>query len=158
MLGWGVLWPDQAYLYRVPLPLSLNGLAGWRRVTITLAAIGSMNSANHKYRKTQVWFDVLDPDGYCTALAVNRKEADWQAVRRGMIQHEVLDGNHASVSGEQGAAQILVNCRTDAGGRRDPVRYGLMLSLEVAPETNLPIYQEVRDRIAQPVVVTPDVS
>lgn len=158
MLGWGVLLPDQAHLYRVPLPLSLNGVAGWRRVTITLAAIGAMNSANHKYRKTQVWFDVLDPDGYCTALAVNRKEADWQAVRRGMLQHEVLDGNHASVFGEQGVAQIQVNCRTDAGGRQDLVRYGLVVSLEVAPETNLPIYQEIRNRIAQPIVVTPDIS
>jgi hypothetical protein len=109
-------------------------------VTITLAAIGSMNSANHKYRKTQVWFDALDPDGYNMALAVNRKEADWQSLRRGMIQHEVLDGNHASVFGEQGVAQIQVNCRTDAGGRQDLVRYGLMVSLEVAPETILPIY------------------
>ncbi|MBN1189918.1 MAG: S8 family peptidase [Dehalococcoidales bacterium] len=158
MLGWGDLLPDQAHLYRIPLPLSLNGVAGWRRVTITLAAIGSMNSANHKYRKTQIWFDVLDPDGYCIALAVNRKEADWQAVRRGMLQHEVLDGNHASVFGEQGVAQIQVNCRTDAGGRQDLVRYGLVVSLEVAPETNLPIYQEIRNRIVQPITITPNVS
>jgi hypothetical protein len=117
-----------------------------------------MNSANHKYRKTQVWFDVLDPDGYCKSLDVNRKEADWQTVRRGMIQHEILDGYHASVFGEQGVAQIQVNCRTDAGGRQDLVRYGLVASLEVAPETNLPIYQEIRSRIAQAIAVTPDVS
>ncbi len=54
MLGWGSLKADQAHMYQIPLPRSLDGLVEWRRLTITLANIGPMNAANHKYRRVQL--------------------------------------------------------------------------------------------------------
>ena len=48
---------------------------------------------------------------------------------------------------------IKVNCRADAGDISEPIRYGLAVTLEHAegiriPLVSLPIYQEVRDRLA----------
>ena len=155
MLGWGSLAPDQAHRYQIPLPRSLDGAAQWRRLTITLASIGPMNPANHKYRRVQMWFDPLENGGAHQLLQVNRSDVDWQAVRRGTVQHEVLEGTNASVFGVTDSAEVRVNCRADAGGRVRPVPYGLAISLEVAPGVDLPICQEVRERIVQAVRIAP---
>ena len=154
MFGWGSLKADQAHVYQIPLPQSLDGQAEWRRLTITLANIGPMNSANHKYRRVQLWFDPL-VGGLRNSLAVERTNADYRAVRRGTVQHEVLEGTRASIFEDSENAYLQVNCRKDAGGQFDPVRYGLAISLEVAPGVDLPIYQEIQERIAQAVRITP---
>ena len=106
--------------------------------------------ANHKYRRVQLWFDPLD-GGLRNLLEVNRTDADYRAVRRGTVQHEVLEGTRASIFGNSEFGYLQVNCRKDAGGQTEPVRYGLAISLEVAPGVDLPIYQEIKDRIIQAV-------
>ena len=42
---------------------------------------------------------------------------------------------------------IKVNCRADAGDIPEPIRYSLAVTLEVAEGIDIPIYQEVRDRL-----------
>ena len=42
---------------------------------------------------------------------------------------------------------IKVNCRADAGDILAPIRYGLAVTLEVAEVIDIPIYQEVRERL-----------
>ena len=42
---------------------------------------------------------------------------------------------------------IKVNCRADAGNITDSIRYGLTVTLEVAEGIDIPIYQEVRNRL-----------
>ena len=152
MLGWGSLMADEAHVYQIPLPRSLDGLVEWRRLTITLANIGPMNPANHKYRRVQLWFDPLDGD-LRDLLQVSRTDADYTAVRRGTVQHEVLEGTRAGIFGDSEFAYVQVNCRKDAGGRVGPVRYGLAIGLEVAPGVDIPIYQEIKDRIVEAVRV-----
>ena len=63
------------------------------------------------------------------------------------MQHEIFEGHQASVFGSSEYAYVQVNCRKDAGGSSMPVRYGLAVSIEVAPGVDIPIYQEVKNRI-----------
>jgi len=80
-------------------------------------------------------------------LAPKRTDAYWQAVTRGTVQHEVLEGQRAVDFQDGDMIVIKVNCRADAGEITAPIRYGLAVSLEVAEGISLPLYEEIRNRL-----------
>ena len=80
-------------------------------------------------------------------------EADHRAVQRGTVQHEVLEGAKAVDFQDGDTIAIKVSCRADAGDIPEPIRYSLAVTLEVAEGIDIPIYQEVRDRLRVPVPV-----
>jgi hypothetical protein len=86
---------------------------------------------------------------------VNRQQADWRAVRRGTVQHEILEGSQATAYADGDALAIQINCAEFAGSLTDRIPYALAVSLEVAPELDVPIFQEIRDRVRAIVQVTP---
>ncbi len=84
-------------------------------------------------------------DGAEYLLGVGRREADWQAVRRGTVQHEIFEGEEIKFFEEDAESVIQVNCRADAGKLVDEVPYALAVTLEVAP--GIAIYEEIITRI-----------
>jgi hypothetical protein len=80
-------------------------------------------------------------------LSVNRQQASWQAVQRGTLQHEILEGHHADAFVDGDALEVLVSCRADAGALEDAVPYSLAITLEIAQELGVDIYNEVRVRV-----------
>jgi hypothetical protein len=147
----GRLEADQAHIHRFPLPPSLSGQTAWRRLTITLAWLTPINPEHQKWRRAALWFDPPKD-----LLDIERQQADWRAVKRGTIQHEVLEGNQASVFIEGDNLEIKVNCTKDAGSLEDNVPYALATTLEVKEEIGISLYEEVQVRIhAARVIVTP---
>jgi hypothetical protein len=67
-------------------------------------------------------------------------QADWHAVQRGTVQHEILEGEKAAAFIDGDNLEIQVNCRADAGVLEDMVPYALATTLEVAEEINIDIY------------------
>lgn len=149
-LSGGLLQGDQAHVHRFPLPPSLSGQAGWRRLTVTLAWITPVNTAHQAWRRADLWF--TPPP---TPLQVSRREADWRAVQRGTIQHEVLEGDRAAAFVDGDSLEILVSCRADAGALEDPIPYALATTLEVAADIGVPVYEEVRERVRAQVRIAP---
>ena len=143
ILGAGKLADGDGHVFSFPLPPSLSTVAVQRRLTITLAWLTPVNSASQKYRIAQLWYEPRKED----KLLLNRVDADWHAVKRGTVQHEVLEGDKAVDFQDGDSIAIKVNCRADAGGITEPIRYGLAVTLEVSEELDIPIYQEVRNRI-----------
>ena len=80
-------------------------------------------------------------------LKVKRQQAEWRAVKRSTVQHEVLEGDHASAFVDNDSLVIQVNCTADAGVLEESVPYALVTTLEVAEDIGIPIYDEVRARI-----------
>jgi hypothetical protein len=103
-----------------------------------------INPNTQKYRKAHLWFEVPNKDD----LTPERKNVDWQTAKRGTLQHEVFEGNYAEPFNEDDVIEIKVNCRSDAGKMDKAVSYGLVVSIEVAEATDIPIYNEVRTGIA----------
>ena len=87
--------------------------------------------------------------------------ADNWATRRGTLQHEVFEGDKRFTQEENATLKIKVNCAEDAGKVVVPVKYALAVTLEVGEGVpvglfnEIDIYQEVRDRLAVKVPVTP---
>lgn len=138
-LSGGTLRQDESHIHRFPLPPSLSNKRGRRRLVITLAWISPVNPRHKAWRRAHLSFDPPRDK-----LGVERQQADGRAVRRGTLQHEILEGKKASVFVEGDDLEIRVSCRADAGTLEDDVPYALATTLEVADELNLDIYDEVR--------------
>ena len=144
VLGFGSLDDGEAAEFALPLPPSLSGVNVRRRVTITLAWFSPINSRRQNYRVAHLWF------GATGNVASKRSCADFRAVQRGTVQHEVFEGSDAVAFQDGDDLIVKVNCRNDAGDILERIKFGLAVTLEVAEEVLLPIpiYEEVRERVA----------
>jgi len=141
-LGGGMLASDCKHVHRFPLPPSLSGKRHWRRLAITLAWLTPVHMKHQGWRRAHLWFEPP-----LRSLQVARQQAHWQAVQRGTVQHEVMEGERAAAFVDGDSLEIQVNCRADAGVLEEQIPYALATTLEVAEETGVDIYNEVSLRI-----------
>ncbi|MEE9326864.1 MAG: hypothetical protein V3U71_06160 [Cocleimonas sp.] len=74
-----------------------------------------------------------------------RYEADHNQVKRGTVQHEILESERVSDYQEGDFLVIPVQCRPDAIEILDEeIDYALVVTLEVKEGVEIPIYNEVR--------------
>lgn len=143
LLGFGQLADGEAHVFSLPLPPSLGSRPEWRRLTVTLAWLSPIAATTQKYRTASLWFETNN-----NGLAPTRSDADWRAVRRGTVQHEVFEGQRAEPFIDGDVIELKVNCREDAGKIKNPIAYGIVVSLEVSEGVDIAVYDEIRTRIA----------
>jgi hypothetical protein len=148
LIGCGQLRDNEAHEYSIPLPPSLSGVRGLRRVVVTLAWFSPIRPRHRNYRGAALWFDVEK-----LKLGADRRDIEWRSARNGTIQHEIFEGERAVVIAETGTMKVKVNCRADAASLTETVRYGLIVSIEVAEELRVPVYEEIATRIRPAVSV-----
>jgi len=141
LMGYGELSGGTQSEFRFPLPSCLISQAVSKRLTITLAWLSPTDSRNKNYRLAKLGFSA-DKD----LIAKDNTEGDDKVSRKGTVQHEVFVGKQASTYVAGTDLKIVVSCKKESKLTK-PVKYVLMATLEVAPETQLPIYQEVEARI-----------
>ena len=144
VLGFGELGDGEGAEFIFPLPPSLESVTEKRRLTITLAWLTPVNSSRQNYRVSHLWFNPKSTN----TIAPERTNADYRATQRGTVQHEVLEGNKAVTFQDEENIVIKINCRSDAEDIQEPIPYGLAVTLEIAEGVDIPIYQEVRERLA----------
>lgn len=138
----GVIARDERHTYELPLPPSLRARAEWHRFTITLAYVAPTVGQLTRYRGAKVYFATPDTD----LAGGDRTGAEHNTVRRGSLQHEIVQGTRAMVFGDGATFPIHVECMDDAQrfGAGKKVRYALVVSVETAEETSTTIHDEVR--------------
>lgn len=147
LVAGGLISREQRHTYEVPLPPSLRARAEWHRLTITLAYAVPTIGQLTRYRNAKVYFATPD-----TSLAAgDRIDAEHNSVRRGSLQHEIIDGARAMVFGEGDVFPIHVECMDDAQRLRagKTVRYALVVSVETAVATSTTIHEEIRVRLRE---------
>lgn len=141
-LSAGTLAKDESHIHRLPLPPSLNGVRGYRRLSLTLGWVSPVNTRHQGWRRADLWFSPPS-----APLQVARSQADWRAVQRGTLQHEILEGEDAGVFVDGESMNIQVSCRSSAGVLDDDVAYALVTTLEIAEELEVDIYDEIQLRV-----------
>ncbi len=143
VLGCGELRAEEGHVYNVPLPPALSAQTVMRRLTITLAWFTPINPRHRSYRVADLWFDPPS-----TRLSVKRADADHDAVTRGTVQHEVLEGTNAVSIIDGDTMPVQVNCRPDAASSfNSAIPYALLVSLETAQPLAASIYTQVKAKI-----------
>lgn len=148
ILGFGEIQMDKVHLYKLPLPPSLASRPENRKLTITLAWLSPIAATTQRYRVASLYFEAQND-----LLGVNREGADWRKVRQGTLQHEVFVGDNATPFDNDSNIEIRVVCKKDAQDFNGNIIYALAVTLEVAEDVDIPIYQDVKNRLAVPVVI-----
>jgi hypothetical protein len=147
LVSWGELARETGDVYTVPLPYGLSGLTGARRLITTLAWLSPINPYDRRYRQADLWVDSRGGSPQ-ESIGVTRADADYHAAMRGTVHHEVWEGEQAAVFAEADEIALRVSCREHAKGLVGLVPYALLVTLEVAPELNVQVYQQVRTKVA----------
>ena len=142
VIAGGSITKDQRHTYSLPLPLSLRSKAEWHRFTVTLAFAAPTVGTLNQYRGSKVYFEYKE-DGTKTA---KRSEAEPNMVKKGSLQHEIIEGTRAMTFAEGDAFSIHVECMDDAQHlrKKEEIKYALVASVETAEQTSTTIYDEVR--------------
>ena len=145
VIGCGIINDRQRHRYKFPLPAG-SSIDDYVRLIITLAWFTPINPFHIGMRRAKLWFEGGDLRG-----GGKRLESDWQQVHKGTVQHEIFDLDKIKLPGD--ALELFVECAGDAGDLDEEIPYGLAVTLEVAEQEQIDLYQVVRDRIRQPVEV-----
>ena len=153
LIGLGSLKKDQGDVFRLPLNIDFSTRLIKRRLTVTLAYFSPISADKQAYRTAQLWFDV-DDGGRGLIPEGARQNSDWQAVRKGTLQHEIFVGERP-IAWNNNELLIKVSCREDAGKlRSEQIPYCLFVSFEVAEGYDIDLYSAVKSAIRTPVTIT----
>jgi hypothetical protein len=146
LVGFGVIPPESAHSYRIPLPGCLERVTDPRSLTVTLAWFSPVKPGHQSYRSVRLEAAPLHPP--LEVLGVERlkgQPAD-VSVKRGSVFHEHFYGTSAVPFIEDGHLSLQVWSKEDAGiVENDPVRYGIAVTIEA--ETAIPVYDEIQARL-----------
>ena len=97
----------------------------------------------------------LEKDGYVAILNEGEEvneNTEWQAVRKGSLQHEIFIGENPIVWNDDDLI-IKVNCKEEANKIKTAIPYCLFVSFEVAEGFDVDLYADVSAKIRQRVQI-----
>lgn len=145
VLGASLLKQDEAHEYRLPLPIELSGVRQWRRLIITLAWLSPVNHSHRAYRRVKLSFSPPTKN----PLLWKRQQADWQQTQKGTVQHEILEGDKIGEFVDGETLVIKVSAQGDTGQIfDDEIPYGLAITLETTEESEIPVYQRIKEKLS----------
>ncbi len=142
LMGAGVAFHGNEDVWSVPLPPSLAGKQGRRRLAVTLAWFTPPPIRAQTVRSVKLSFKA---ENY--AWVARERQADHYGVQRGTVHHEVFEGDKVTVFAPEGELRVHVECSDRERDVRDEpvaVPYALLATIEAAPELGVAVYNEVR--------------
>ena len=149
LIGLGALKKDEGDIFKLPLPVDFSSRLMKRKLTVTLSYLSPVAPNKQAYRGAQLWFNIDDGG---KGLAPNRLNTEWQAVRKGSLQHEIFIGENPIVWNDDDLI-IKVNCKEEASKIKTAIPYCLFVSFEVAEGFDVDLYAGVSARIRQRVQI-----
>lgn len=150
LIGLGALKKEKGDIFKLPLPVDFSTRLLKRKLTVTLAYLSPIVPNKQEYRSAQLWYTIDDGE---KGLVPDRQNTEWQAVRKGTLQHEIFIGEDPIVWNDDDLV-IKVNCKQEAGKFREAIPYCLFVSFEVAEGFNVDLYSDVAAKIYQRVQIS----
>ena len=149
LIGLGALKKDEGDIFKLPLPVDFSSRLMKRKLTVTLSYLSPVAPNKQAYRGAQLWFNIDDGG---KGLTPDRLNTEWQAVRKGSLQHEIFIGENPIVWNDEDLI-IKVNCKEEASKIKTAIPYCLFVSFEVAEGFDVDLYADVSARIRQRVQI-----
>ena len=140
-IGYGILEDKHRHHFVYPLPVKAS-IYDHLRLTVTLAWFSPINPFHLGLRRARLFFEM---PGLKANEGYVRQECDWQQVRKGTVQHEIFELNKINLLGTE--LELFVECAADAGTLDDEIPYGIAVTLEVAEQEKIDLYEMVKERI-----------
>ena len=144
LIGYGRIENKQIATCRLPLPASLERVEEPRALTVTLAWFSPVNVRHLAYRRTKL--EVKGNFERELGTARTKLQPSDKSIPRGTLFHQRYEGDQAIAFVGDGELALQVVCKEQAGRLDEAVRYGLAVTIEAGD--GIPVYQEIRDRLA----------
>ncbi|EEX14562.1 conserved hypothetical protein [Citreicella sp. SE45] len=142
MIGFGEIPAgEQAALYRIPLPQSLERVREPRALTVSLAWFSPVNIRHQAYRRAKLEVAPDSPDTRFGVARVASQPSD-KAAPRGSLFHVRYAGERAVAFVDGNTLALRVFCREQGGALDQSIRYGLAVTIEAGAAIR--VYEEVR--------------
>ncbi len=124
---------------------------------MTLAWFSPINPTHRNLREAKL---EIIPGGVTWGkeqLQLARQDGDRHQIKRGTVQHEVLESEQSIFAYQEGEMlRLHVVCKKDATERLgEKIPYGLAVTLEVKEGVDIPIYQQIRMQLRAKITVSP---
>jgi hypothetical protein len=145
MIGFGEIPAgEQAALYRIPLPPSLERVREPRRLTVSLAWFSPVNFRHQAYRQAKLEVAPDSPEARFGVTRLTGQPSD-KSVPRGSLFHVRYAGERAVAFVDGGTIALRVFCREQGGALDQAIRYGLTITIEAGED--IQVYEEVRQAL-----------
>lgn len=137
----GTLGAREQVELRLPFPAELSGRTDIRRITSTLAWISPINWNHRQYRRAKLTFEGPPqiPSQHRTT-----KSPEHRVTQRGTVQHRCFETTRAHAVDE---LTFLISCADQAGGLAGDVRFAFAVSVELADDVEIDVYELVRAQL-----------
>jgi hypothetical protein len=151
LIGWDSIHAQEADIYRVPLPPGLQEARGFRAVSVTLAWLTPVTLSHRMYRMAKLEAGPASDKEFSLGVVAAQHQPSSNMTARGTIFHRRWEGTEAAAFVDSGDLILRVTCKPAAGQLDEVIPYGIAVTLEVGTEVTVPVYDEIRNRLRQPV-------
>lgn len=149
LIGWGSGVSKQTEEYALPLPSQLENVSGYRAITITVGWFTPINPHHRKYWMTKFRVVPIGEKNLPIGLPPSRTQPSHHAVQKGTIFHRRWEGKKASAFIANGELTFDLICEPTTGSLDMDIPYGIAVTIEVDQKVDIPVYNEVRNRLHQ---------
>ena len=147
LIGWGTIRDEEIDQYRVPLPAGLEGIRGFRAITVTIAWLTPLNLGHRMYRMAKLEGAPGGDKKFSLGVDNAKVQPSHNAVARGTVFHRRWEGEKAVSFADNGDLLLNVSCNATAGEMDADIMYGVAISVEVGQGVAVPVYEEIRNRL-----------
>lgn len=147
LIGWNTIHARKTDRFRVPLPAELEGVAGFRALTVTIAWLTPVTHAHRMYRLAKFKAGPGSDTRFSIGVDNSKGQPSHNALGKGTIYHHRWEGEDAADFVDGGHLVLDVTCSPAAGEMDDAVPYAVAASLEVGADVAAPVYERIREQL-----------
>jgi hypothetical protein len=149
LIGWSTIHSNETDRFAVPLPVELEGIAGFRSLSVTIAWLTPITYSHRMYRLAKFKAGPGGDKSFSIGVANSRQQPSHNVLGKGSVYHQRWEGDEAVAFVDGGNLVIDVTCSPAAGELDDAIAYAVVTTLEVGQAVAVPVYERVRERLRQ---------
>jgi len=153
LIGWNTISSKETDRFAVPLPAELDGTAGFRALSVTIAWLTPITHSHRMYRLAKFKAGPGGDKKFSIGAGNAKQQPSHNALGKGTVYHHRWEGEDAAEFVDDGNLVLDVTCSPAAGELDDPISYAVVATLEVGQDVAVPVYERVRERLREVVRV-----
>lgn len=151
LIGWSTIYARQTDRFRVPLPTELEGVAGFRALSVTIAWLTPITHEHRMYRLAKFKAESGSDKAFSIGVTNSKNQPSHNALGKGTVYHHRWKGEGAAHFVDDGYLVLDVTCSPAAGDMDYAIPYAVVASLEVGAGVAVPVYERIRERLREAV-------
>jgi len=153
LLGWNMISVKETDQYTVPLPSDLDGMPGFRALSVTIAWLTPITHSHRLYRLAKFKASPGDDKLFSIGVSNAKQQPSHNTLGKGTVYHHRWDGEDAAEFVNGGNLLLDVTCSPAANEPDEEIPYAVVATFELGQDVAVPVYERVRARLREVVPV-----